>query len=138
MIVRQKRKGKSMFFFDFFDFSDLIYLILFKNTISNKWQQFPKALYCAVAAVLTATCTGYNYPTHAFPHTLVASESASLKLSGCDNACSSDTKAVSYRRYQLLSKLHRFNLQLDFSACHTSLNNICNFCKPRVKRCLCP
>jgi len=34
-----------MFFFDFFDFSDLIYLILFKNTISNEWQQFPKALY---------------------------------------------------------------------------------------------
>jgi len=44
MIVRRKRKGKSMFFFDFFDFSDLIYLILFKNTISNEWQQFPKAL----------------------------------------------------------------------------------------------
>jgi len=34
------RKDKD----DFFDFFDLIYLILFKNTISNEWQQFPKAL----------------------------------------------------------------------------------------------
>src|SRR5712671_1721318 len=55
MIVRRKRKGKSMFFFDFFDFSDLIYLILFKNTISNEWQQFPKALYHSSQAVARVT-----------------------------------------------------------------------------------